>query len=78
MMTKPDAEIILGITDLQWVTLKKVIEGERQVIREMLENPTIPHDTDMLHKGALAFSKQVLGYRERALKILAAKAEEAE
>jgi len=76
MMTKPDAEIILGITDLQWVTLERLIKEERQLIYKMLENPTNHRDLDMLHKGALAFSKQVLGYRETALKIINPKKEE--
>ncbi len=78
MMTKPDAEIILGINDLQWITLEKLINDERKVIQDMLENPTNPRDLDMLHKGALGFSKQVLGYRETALKIINPKKEDQE
>jgi hypothetical protein len=76
MMTRDDANIIIAIPDLHWVTLCKLIQHDRDNIREMLENPTNHRDTDMLHKGALAFSKQVLGYKETAQKILNEKKEE--
>ncbi len=76
MMTKDDANIIIAIPDLHWLTLRKLIREDRKVIEEMLENPTNHRDTDMLHKGALAFSKQVLGYKEVAQKILNEKKED--
>lgn len=76
MMTRDDANIILAIPDLQWETLCKVIREDRKVVQDMLENPTNHRDMDMLHKGALAFSKQVLGYKEMAQKILTEKKEE--
>jgi len=76
MMTKDDANIIIAIPDLHWVTLCKVIEHERDVIRSKLEDPTNHRDLDMFHKGGLAFSLQVLGYKEMAQKILNEKKEE--
>ena len=76
MMNRDDANIIIAIPDLHWATLCKVIREDRKVIEEMLENPLNHRDTDMLHKGALAFSKQVLGYKEVAQKILNEKKEE--
>ena len=75
-MTKDDASIILSIPDLHWTTLIKIVQADRETVQVMLENPLNHRDTDMMHKGALAFSKQVLGYKEMAYKILNPEKEE--
>ena len=69
-MTNEQAQVIMSIDPLHWKTVIDLIEEDRKVIAQSLDDPGNPRDLDQYHKGGRAFGLQVIEYREMAYKIL--------